>query len=92
MVYKQRHFICCFSTIEHNDWNDERNIKLKLLKVIDKIVLKIKFGIFISTLLSGVYLTAVMAITCVSVIMTVIVLNFFYRGPTLTHVPAWAQM
>ena len=42
--------------------------------------------------ISGVYLTAVMAITCVSVIMTVIVLNFFYRGPTLTHVPAWAQM
>jgi len=33
-----------------------------------------------------------MAITCVSVIMTVIVLNFFYRGPTLTHVPAWAQI
>ena len=32
-----------------------------------------------------------MAITCVSVIMTVIVLNFFYRGPTLTHVPVWAQ-
>lgn len=42
--------------------------------------------------LIGVYLTAVMAITCVSVIMTVIVLNFFYRGPTLTHVPAWAQI
>jgi len=32
-----------------------------------------------------------MAITCVSVIMTVCVLNFFYRGPTLTHVPVWAQ-
>ena len=27
-----------------------------------------------------------MAITCVSIIMTVIVLSFFYRGPTLTHV------
>ena len=40
---------------------------------------------------SGIYLTSVMAITCVSVIMTVIVLNFFYRGPTLTHVPVWAQ-
>ena len=33
-----------------------------------------------------------MAITCVSVIMTVTVLNFFYRGPTLASVPAWAQM
>ena len=39
----------------------------------------------------GIYLTSVMAITCVSVIMTVTVLNFFYRGPTLTHVPIWAQ-
>ena len=28
IVYKQRHFISCSSTIEHNDWNDERNIKL----------------------------------------------------------------
>jgi hypothetical protein len=33
-----------------------------------------------------------MAITCVSVVMTVIVLNFFYRGPTLTEVPEWIQM
>jgi hypothetical protein len=41
--------------------------------------------------LVGIYLTSVMAITCVSVIMTVCVLNFFYRGPTLTHVPIWAQ-
>lgn len=41
--------------------------------------------------LIGIYLTSVMAITCVSVIMTVTVLNFFYRGPTLTHVPVWAQ-
>ena len=44
------------------------------------------------TLFSGIYLTTVMAITCVSIIMTVIVLSFFYRGPTLTHVPAWAQV
>jgi len=42
--------------------------------------------------LIGIYLTTVMAITCVSIIMTVIVLSFFYRGPTLTHVPAWAQV
>ncbi len=41
--------------------------------------------------LIGIYLTSVMAITCISVIMTVIVLNFFYRGPTLTHVPIWVQ-
>ena len=44
-----------------------------------------------NVIFSGIYLTSVMAITCVSVIMTVIVLNFFYRGPTLTHVPVWAQ-
>ena len=41
--------------------------------------------------LIGIYLTFVMAITCISVTMTVIVLNFFYRGPTLKPVPAWAQ-
>ena len=29
--------------------------------------------------------------TTVSVIMTVIVLNFFYRGPVLTEVPPWAK-
>ena len=40
---------------------------------------------------SGIYLTFVMAMTTVSVIMTVIVLNFFYRGPTLTEVPPWAK-
>jgi hypothetical protein len=32
-----------------------------------------------------------MAMTTVSVIMTVMVLNFFYRGPALTPVPAWAK-
>jgi hypothetical protein len=40
---------------------------------------------------SGIYLTFVMALTTVSVIMTVTVLNFFYRGPNLTPVPAWAR-
>ncbi|XP_071746121.1 neuronal acetylcholine receptor subunit alpha-2 [Lepeophtheirus salmonis] len=42
--------------------------------------------------LIGIYLTTVMAITSVSVVMTVIVLNFFYRGPTVTPVPVWAQI
>merc|ERR1719495_784034 len=41
--------------------------------------------------LIGIYLTFVMAMTTVSVIMTVIVLNFFYRGPNLTEVPPWAR-
>ena len=40
---------------------------------------------------AGIYLTFVMAMTTVSVIMTVIVLNFFYRGPNLTEVPPWAK-
>jgi hypothetical protein len=40
---------------------------------------------------AGIYLTFVMAMTTVSVIMTVTVLNFFYRGPNLTPVPAWAK-
>ena len=39
----------------------------------------------------GIYLTFVMAMTTVSVIMTVMVLNFFYRGPALYPVPAWAR-
>lgn len=33
-------------------------------------------------LVTGIYLTAVMAITSVSVIMTVIVINIHYRGPS----------
>jgi len=41
--------------------------------------------------LIGIYLTFEMAMTTVSVIMTVMVLNFFYRGPALTPVPAWAK-
>jgi hypothetical protein len=53
---------------------------------------KVNFPLFLFQLsIPGIYLTSVMAITCVSVIMTVCVLNFFYRGPTLTHVPIWAQ-
>lgn len=39
----------------------------------------------------GIYLTAVMAITSVSVIMTVIVLNFHYRGPIRKEMPAWIK-
>ena len=44
-----------------------------------------------TNLLSGIYLTFVMAMTTVSVIMTVMVLNFFYRGPVLTEVPPWVR-
>lgn len=39
----------------------------------------------------GIYLTAVMAITSVSVIMTVIVLNFHYRGPIRKEMPNWIK-
>ena len=42
-------------------------------------------------ILAGIYLTFVMAMTTVSVIMTVMVLNFFYRGPILTEVPHWVR-
>ncbi|XP_015790530.1 acetylcholine receptor subunit alpha-type acr-16 [Tetranychus urticae] len=41
--------------------------------------------------LLGIYLTTVMAITSVSVIMTVIVLNFHYRGPTQSEIPDWLK-
>ena len=44
-----------------------------------------------TNILSGIYLTFVMAMTTVSVIMTVMVLNFFYRGPVLTEVPPWVR-
>ena len=44
-----------------------------------------------TNLLTGIYLTFVMAMTTVSVIMTVMVLNFFYRGPVLTEVPPWVR-
>ena len=36
-------------------------------------------------------MTSVMALTTVSVIMTVMVLSFFYRGPYLRPVPDWAK-
>ncbi|RWS02706.1 ligand-gated ion channel subunit-like protein [Dinothrombium tinctorium] len=41
--------------------------------------------------LLGIYLTAVMAITSISVIMTVIVLNFHYRGPIRKEMPQWLK-
>ncbi|CAG2113693.1 unnamed protein product, partial [Medioppia subpectinata] len=41
--------------------------------------------------LLGIYLTVVMAITSVSVIMTVIVLNFHYRGPVKKKIPSWLK-
>ncbi|RWS26207.1 nicotinic acetylcholine receptor alpha 5 subunit-like protein [Leptotrombidium deliense] len=41
--------------------------------------------------LLGIYLTAVMAITSISVIMTVIVLNFHYRGPIRKEMPEWLK-
>ena len=53
-------------------------------------VMTVEFILY-KTLSSGIYLTFVMAMTTVSIIMTVIVLNFFYRGPTLTEVPPWAK-
>lgn len=41
--------------------------------------------------LIGIYLTAVMAITSVSIIMTVVVLNLHYRGPAKKEVPRWIR-
>ncbi|XP_037079403.1 acetylcholine receptor subunit alpha-L1-like [Pollicipes pollicipes] len=41
--------------------------------------------------LIGIYLTAVMAITSVSIIMTVVVLNLHYRGPAKKEVPRWVR-
>ncbi|CAN7992835.1 unnamed protein product, partial [Ixodes hexagonus] len=41
--------------------------------------------------LLGIYLTAVMAITSISVVMTVIVLNFHYRGPSRKEAPYWLR-
>jgi Neurotransmitter-gated ion-channel transmembrane region len=40
---------------------------------------------------TGVYLTIVMAMTSVSVIMTVFVLNLHYRGPDDRPVPGWLR-
>ena len=39
----------------------------------------------------GIYLTAVMAMTSVSVMMTVFVLNLHYRGPKKNEIPFWMQ-
>ena len=39
----------------------------------------------------GIYLTIVMAMTSVSVIMTVFVLNLHYRGPNLKPLPQWLR-
>ncbi|XP_054152688.1 neuronal acetylcholine receptor subunit alpha-10-like [Oppia nitens] len=41
--------------------------------------------------LLGIYLTVVMSITSISVIMTVIVLNFHYRGPQRRRLPRWLK-
>ena len=39
----------------------------------------------------GLYLTAVMAMTSISVMMTVFVLNLHYRGPKKNEIPFWLQ-
>ncbi|KAI1722194.1 neurotransmitter-gated ion-channel ligand binding domain-containing protein [Ditylenchus destructor] len=41
--------------------------------------------------LIGIYLTSVMAMTSISVIMTVMVLNFHHRGPFNKPVPPWVH-
>ncbi|CAL8129179.1 unnamed protein product [Orchesella dallaii] len=41
--------------------------------------------------LIGIYLTVVMAITSISVIVTVVVLNLHYLGPRVRPVPAWLK-
>ena len=43
------------------------------------------------TIFSGIYLTIVMAMTSVSVIMTVFVLNLHYRSPDNNPVPHWLR-
>ena len=48
-------------------------------------------SLLVSFCLSGIYLTIVMAITSVSVILTVFVLNLHYRGPDDTPVPQWIR-
>lgn len=39
----------------------------------------------------GLYLTAVMGMTSISVMMTVFVLNLHYRGPKKNEIPFWLQ-
>lgn len=41
--------------------------------------------------LLGIYLTVVMAITSISVVVTVVVLNFHYRGPSRKEVPSYLR-
>ncbi|KAG8185244.1 hypothetical protein JTE90_002770 [Oedothorax gibbosus] len=41
--------------------------------------------------LLGIYLTVVMAITSISVVVTVVVLNFHYRGPSRKEVPQYLR-
>ena len=41
--------------------------------------------------IEGLYLTAVMSMTSVSVMMTVFILNLHYRGPKNNEVPFWLQ-
>nr|XP_042902633.1 neuronal acetylcholine receptor subunit alpha-2 isoform X2 [Parasteatoda tepidariorum] len=41
--------------------------------------------------LLGIYLTVVMAITSISVVVTVVVLNFHYRGPSRKEVPPYLR-
>jgi len=40
---------------------------------------------------TGIYLTAVMIITSISVVVTVIVLNLHYLGPRVSAVPGWLR-
>lgn len=47
--------------------------------------------VFFLLLHQGLYLTAVMAMTSVSVMMTVFVLNLHYRGPKKNELPFWLQ-
>ncbi|VDO72672.1 unnamed protein product [Onchocerca flexuosa] len=42
--------------------------------------------------LIGIYLTIVMLLTSISVIMTVMVLNFYHRGPLDRPVPEWVRV
>jgi hypothetical protein len=41
--------------------------------------------------LIGIYLTTVMTLTSISIIFTVIMLNFHHRGPLSARVPDWAR-
>ena len=58
----------------------------RLTRRIVDVVIKNKISFF-----SDLYLIAVMAITSVSVMMAVFVLNLRYRGPTKNEIPFWFQ-